>query len=476
MDHDDTGFLLRRAVVADAAALAAVHVDGWRWGYRGLLSPAEVAARSVAHRTSQWQEWLQPGAEQSVWLAERGGQVVGFAAAGKARDAQLPGDHGELSALYVAESAAGTGAGRALLAEAEAGLRQAGFAHAVLWVLASNLRARDFYRHHGWRPDGARQRDPGRCDGQEQVRYAKPLDGVLKAVDAMSKCLVSYHDNDPTQALAWAERAASEDDGDLLAHSAVQYLRARQQREHQGVYMDPGGFVAFVRGGGNVALYQATSARLAATYRTMPGAQVCDLGTGDGRAVLPALAGASVALTAVEPSPALFAQLQAELANVALGPGGRTTAVQATAQTFLAESRQPRWELVQATFALQSLPSAERAPLFQALAQRTERLVLVEFAVPELTTVAERAAHCARRYRRGLAEYASEPEVYSSVSQGFLMPVLFGAFDSGRPATNYEQSAARWRAELLAAGFAQVDVSPLCDYWWAPAVWIQAVA
>ncbi|MBI5609032.1 MAG: GNAT family N-acetyltransferase [Deltaproteobacteria bacterium] len=482
MHHELPPCSLRRAVAADAPAIAAVHVEGWRWGYRGLLPADELAAQDVVRRTGQWHEWLVPGAAQLVWVAEHRGAVVGFVAAGPARDVGLPATCGEVLALYLAERAAGSGAGRELLRTAEAGLLQTGFDQAILWVLGSNRRARDFYRRQGWQPDGALHREGGRCGGQEQVRYAKVLggDGDDDA-DRMVACLTAYASGRPDLALAHAEHAAAEDDADLLAACAVQYLRALDNRDAAGVYLQPAGFVAFVEGGGKPAHYRATSARLAASYRQLHGARVCDLGSGDGRALRPALAGANVHLTAVEPSPALFAQLQTALAAAPLGPAGQAAALQATAQQFLGlldpagQPGAPPWDLVHATFALQSLPPGERAGVLATLARRTRRLVLVEFAVPDWALPAERAAYCARHYRRGLAEYAGNDQQFQLVAQGFLMPVLFGAFDPDRPAANYEQSAARWQAELTAAGFVAVTTTALWDYWWAPAVWIEAI-
>jgi RimJ/RimL family protein N-acetyltransferase len=49
----------------------------------------------------------------------------------------------------------GTGAGRALLGEAQAELARLGFGETVLWVLTGNARARRFYEIAGWVADGS---------------------------------------------------------------------------------------------------------------------------------------------------------------------------------------------------------------------------------------------------------------------------------------------------------------------------------
>jgi len=74
------------------------------------------------------------------------------------------------------------------------------------------------------------------------------------------------------------------------------------------------------------------------------------------------------------------------------------------------------------------------------------------------------------RYRRGIAEYDAD----ELVVQGFLMPVMFGYFASGRARITYEQPAAAWVADLGAAGFRTVTSSGIDDYWWGPAVLVRA--
>jgi len=145
---------LRPAIAADAPALAAVHVEGWRWGYRGLLPAALLDAISVADREALWRKALGPGGTTAAVVAEHAGAVVAFAAWGPPLG---PAEDGaaELYALYQREACAGTGLGRALLAAATEGMRQAGHRQALLWVLRENARAQAFYARHGWDPDGA---------------------------------------------------------------------------------------------------------------------------------------------------------------------------------------------------------------------------------------------------------------------------------------------------------------------------------
>jgi hypothetical protein len=75
------------------------------------------------------------------------------------------------------------------------------------------------------------------------------------------------------------------------------------------------------------------------------------------------------------------------------------------------------------------------------------------------------------RCSRGLAEYGEDREL---VSQGFLMPMLFGSFDRTAARTNYEQPIESWADDLRTAGFTDVVAERLYRYWWADAYLVDA--
>jgi ribosomal protein S18 acetylase RimI-like enzyme len=151
--------LVRAAVVADARAIATIHVDAWRVAYAHIFEPAvfEQPRLSFEKRAEAWHaELTAPGRGRHVAVAEvaGGGEVVGFCASGPSRD-EDPAGVGEVYAVYIAPGQWGRGAGRALMDAAQRALRQDGFAEAVLWVLEDNVRARGFYERSGWVLDGA---------------------------------------------------------------------------------------------------------------------------------------------------------------------------------------------------------------------------------------------------------------------------------------------------------------------------------
>src|SRR4051794_15411678 len=138
---------LRAAGTGEAVALAHVHVESWRTTYAGIVPNQYLAGLDETLRVKLWQEWLSGGA--IVLVAERKGQLVGFAHAGRIREAVETAD-AEIYSLYLLRESQGRGIGRALLTEMSAVLKQQGFKSIALWVLERN-NARGFYQSCGGR-------------------------------------------------------------------------------------------------------------------------------------------------------------------------------------------------------------------------------------------------------------------------------------------------------------------------------------
>ncbi len=166
--------MIRRAVAADAEAIAGVHVRSWRWAYRGIIPDDVLDGMSLAEREAKWRDWFAHDDGSEAFVADEGGRVVGFCTIGAARDAGLDGV-GELQAIYLDAEAAGRGVGRALHDAAIARLRERGFGRAILWVLEHNPRARRFYAAAGWRPDGTTRVTRRPTYERSETRYAIEL-------------------------------------------------------------------------------------------------------------------------------------------------------------------------------------------------------------------------------------------------------------------------------------------------------------
>ncbi|MGW1590588.1 N-acetyltransferase family protein [Streptomyces sp. NPDC002386] len=173
---DDPSLSIRPMVLGDCDRVSEIRIRGWRHAYRGLMPQPYLDALDVARDAEQRRTWFQQGNGAVVNLvAERGGEVVGWAACGPYRDGEVRTGDAELYAVYVDRDHLGTGVGRSLLAEAVE--RCAGHPRMFLWVLRENTRARRFYERAGFRWDGAEE--PFEAGGElvPEVRYARVLGG-----------------------------------------------------------------------------------------------------------------------------------------------------------------------------------------------------------------------------------------------------------------------------------------------------------
>jgi GNAT superfamily N-acetyltransferase len=145
---------VRAAVLADAPAIADVHVRSWRAAYEGQLPDAYLGKLSAEERAASWRVRLTaPVAGWGAFVAVSDGQIMGFIAFGPSGHDDAPPGWAEIYALYLERAAWGRGIGRALLDDAERALLSFGFAQLGLWVLESNDRARRFYENAGWVTD-----------------------------------------------------------------------------------------------------------------------------------------------------------------------------------------------------------------------------------------------------------------------------------------------------------------------------------
>jgi GNAT superfamily N-acetyltransferase len=139
---------IRPATVLDAPVIAGVHLQGWRETH-GDLIPADVYAERAADGPARWEETLAAPGATMTWVADRDGDIVGFAtavAAGPREVRPL-----QLKLLYVLAAEQGRRTGTHLLELA------IGDAPCFLWVSEANTRAQGFYRAHGFEADGVRQ-------------------------------------------------------------------------------------------------------------------------------------------------------------------------------------------------------------------------------------------------------------------------------------------------------------------------------
>jgi RimJ/RimL family protein N-acetyltransferase len=185
-----TTFSLRRATGADAPAVAAVHIQSWQVAYRGIVPDAYLDGLDVAARAARYDFDTTALGAPETWIAVDGDDIFGFVTVSPSRDEELLG-LGEVRAIYVAPDRWRSGAGSALLAQAEALLRDAEFNDAYLWVLEDNSRARRFYERAGWAPDGARKVVEIGGRPLAVVRYRKAAAGTLARMESRQPVVAS---------------------------------------------------------------------------------------------------------------------------------------------------------------------------------------------------------------------------------------------------------------------------------------------
>jgi GNAT superfamily N-acetyltransferase len=169
--------ILRRAHEADAGGIAEVHVETWRQAYRGLIPAAVLDAVDLDKRERMWHTELQTlAADRRPWVAVSPDRIVGFVSVGGSRDDNAASSQGEIYAIYVLAECWSRGVGRNLLARAERDLLAHGYSEAILWCLAANQRARDFYEQVGWHADGTEKTRDFGGEQVAEVRYRIALD------------------------------------------------------------------------------------------------------------------------------------------------------------------------------------------------------------------------------------------------------------------------------------------------------------
>ena len=141
--------MIRRACTEDSHGIALVHVSSWQHAYRGMVPQTHLDQLSVADREKRWVEIFDRGGSETL-VADAKGDVVGFISYGKSRQERAEPEEGEIYAIYVSSSHWSTGVGRALWAAALARLRELGFVRAIVWVLAANEKAIQFYERVGF--------------------------------------------------------------------------------------------------------------------------------------------------------------------------------------------------------------------------------------------------------------------------------------------------------------------------------------
>ena len=137
----------RVPTLADAEAIARLHVASWREAYQGIVPSSILDNVDVEDRILRWRGYL--AGEGVTFLAEVDGVAVGFIRAGALPEPMVEGADGHIFALYVLRRHHRRGIGRRLLGLVAGEWLARGGRALSIGVLTENAPALAFYQGVG---------------------------------------------------------------------------------------------------------------------------------------------------------------------------------------------------------------------------------------------------------------------------------------------------------------------------------------
>jgi L-amino acid N-acyltransferase YncA len=141
-----TTIAIRRPTAADVERIRIIYNEG----IEDRIATLDLEPKSAAEITAWWNEHA---GRYEVVVAERDGEVVGWAALNPYSHRCAYDAVADLS-VYVARAARGTGVGGALLRDIEHRARERAFHKIVLFTFPFNKSGQALYRKHGYREVG----------------------------------------------------------------------------------------------------------------------------------------------------------------------------------------------------------------------------------------------------------------------------------------------------------------------------------
>lgn len=166
-------FTLKNAMASDAAAIAHLHVQGWRDAYGGLLDADYIESQTEELRTGQWQGWLAEGNTKAIIGFAADGTPAGFIGFGKLKTPPpgmspiRPVYASEIYAFYILADYWRQGLGTQLLKAGVEKLAEEKSKSVCLWVLEKNNRAVSFYKKTGGERCGKKDVEFGSTTARE---------------------------------------------------------------------------------------------------------------------------------------------------------------------------------------------------------------------------------------------------------------------------------------------------------------------
>jgi ribosomal protein S18 acetylase RimI-like enzyme len=167
---------VRFATLADAAAVANLHLIASRAVYDGLVPETHWQGTPMAQRVAFWKEAIEYG-EPQVMVATVGGEIAGFVGFDRSRDPKSKNTTGELWAIYADPDHLGQGVGLALWDAAREGLQDEDCTDVTVWVPLASPQALRFFDAAGFKREMNTARTvPLGGVRVEEIRFKRSLD------------------------------------------------------------------------------------------------------------------------------------------------------------------------------------------------------------------------------------------------------------------------------------------------------------
>jgi ribosomal protein S18 acetylase RimI-like enzyme len=139
---------IRKGKPADAKAVAEIFRLSWQQAYRGIIPHLHLEGMVKRRGADWWANVIRSGDSLLVLQHER--EVVGYATLGVARTRGPC--QGEIYEIYLTPIYQGLGLGEHLFEACRHGLDEKRLKGLLVWALADNTLAMDFYWRRGGRP------------------------------------------------------------------------------------------------------------------------------------------------------------------------------------------------------------------------------------------------------------------------------------------------------------------------------------
>lgn len=164
--------MVRKASIEDVIRIAEIHVTGWRFAYRQIISDEFLFKDMLVPKRIDAFTRAMEERKDDIYVFEENHIVKAFMIIGPCRDTDKPSSF-ELWGLYVDPFMVRQGIGARMMQYCEQRALESGYNEVVLWVLEDNAIGRRFYEKMGYAYDGTRKY----LDkfGVYEIRYQKLL-------------------------------------------------------------------------------------------------------------------------------------------------------------------------------------------------------------------------------------------------------------------------------------------------------------